>query len=135
MLREIYEILACHVLPVGLLDDVNSYLVLLLYLLNTWLSDDVCRPDDVVSRNISLFVIDFSATKLNERVMYSIASDHLNNLGILLIQSNTLFPLQIVVEHIPHLNGCSLLPCNRSWSTALVIDHHTIGKVSDIGKL
>lgn len=93
MLREIYEIFPCRVLPVGLLDDVHSYLVLLLYLLDAWFSDDVSWSDDVVSRNVSLFFIDFSATELNERVMYSIASDHLNDLGIFFIQSNTLFSL------------------------------------------
>ncbi len=88
-----------------------------------------------MSGHVSLLVIDLATTEFSERVVNSVASDHLDNLRILFIETDALLPLEVIVEHVSHLNSRAFLSCYGFRASAILVKHHSVQEVSDEGQL
>ena len=109
---EINEVFTCCTLPISFPYNINSCLILLLVCL-------FLSSNNVVSRDIRLFIIHFPAAEFDLRVMNCISGDYFNDFCVFLVQPYTFLSLGMIVEHVPHLNSGPLLPCD--WFGSIVI--------------
>ena len=135
--REIQEILASCVLPISLLDDLDPQLVLLSLLFFSRLYNEFISrwSGYVVSGYISFLIVHLAAAKFDHGVVNRITGHDFHNLSVFLVQSNTLLPLKVIIEHVFNLDGCALLGCDGLGARAILVNQEAIYKVTDIGNV
>jgi hypothetical protein len=124
-------------LAISLLDDLDPQLVLLPLLFFTRLSYKFFGrwPGYVMSGYISFLIVHLAAAEFDHRVVNCITGHDFHNLGIFLIQPNTLLPLEVIIEHVLNLNGCALLGCDWLGARAILVNQEAIRKVTYKGNV
>lgn len=85
--------------------------------------------------HIGFFVVHLAAAEPGEGVVDGVSGDHFDYLRILFIEADALFSLQIVVEHVPHLNGRAFLARNGFGPSLVIVNQEPVEEVSDVGEL